>query len=67
MFYNDENIKFFGCNLMDVNNCKIDEHFEKAADFINQALDIENGTSFKYIIYAIPYHFDLKFTFIKIY
>ncbi|CAF0714882.1 unnamed protein product [Brachionus calyciflorus] len=42
-FYNDSNIKFLGFNLMDVDTCKIEAHFIKATDFINEALRRENG------------------------
>ena len=39
IFYDDLNIKFFGCSLMDVNSCKIDNHFEEAIEFIHDAVN----------------------------
>lgn len=42
-FYKDINVKFFGCNLMDVYNCKIELHFSKATEFIHEALTESNG------------------------
>lgn len=40
-FYEDLNIKFFGCNLMDIDNCKIEDHFIPATDFMHEALQSE--------------------------
>ena len=42
-YYKDLNIKFLGISLMDVDNCKIDTHFDEATKFINEALSIPNG------------------------
>ena len=42
-FYSDLNIKFLGCNLIDVENCKIEKYFDSACDFISAAIDKNKG------------------------
>ena len=37
-FYQELKIKFLGCNLMDAEMCKIEHFFDRAADFIHDAV-----------------------------
>jgi dual specificity phosphatase 3 len=46
-YYQDLNIKFMGINLMDVDNCKIDVHFNDATRFVDEALASKDGQSFR--------------------
>lgn len=48
-FYNDLNISYYGCNLMDVDGCKIEKYFKPASEFIHLALD-KPGISFNLIL-----------------
>ena len=45
LFYDDVGIRFYGCPLMDVQNCRIETYFDEATDFIDQALSA-NGKIF---------------------
>ena len=42
-YYQEINISFYGINLMDVDNCKIEKYFHMAADYIKKILQIENS------------------------
>ncbi len=42
-FYKSLNIKFMGFNIMDVDTCKIEKHFDDAADFISDCLEKNKG------------------------
>jgi dual specificity phosphatase 3 len=43
-YYKELNIKFLGISLMDVDNCKIDIHFQEATSFIHEALSSTKGS-----------------------
>jgi protein-tyrosine phosphatase len=42
-FYDDAGIKYFGCELMDFAQAKIDRYIDAAVEFIHQAIDVEKG------------------------
>ena len=42
-YYEPLNIKFMGCSLMDVDNCKIEKYFAEASDFIHDAINYYRG------------------------
>jgi protein-tyrosine phosphatase len=42
-YYDKYGIKYYGCELMDFAQAKIDHYIDAAVEFIHQALDVENG------------------------
>lgn len=45
-FYNDVDIEFYGCNLMDFPGARIEQFLDEGVEFIHQAVDIKRGLSF---------------------
>ena len=48
-FYKDCGIKFFGVNLMDVDSCRIEIHFDAATKFMHEALSSRHSKLIKII------------------